>query len=390
MPNYLKHYIHVNPPTNELQALYFSRTMRAVSMGMIGIFIPIYLLDSGFEFRQVILFMLGMEMIRYIFTKPVGLLMAKIGVEIVLVTSFIFSILSFIFLANIENGMPEVFAAQIITGIALAAFWSANHYIFMMGHNKRRTGRQASGLIIGTRIGVAIGPLIGGVVASQFGFEYVFYAGIISMVLAVFPFAYIIRKKHYPIPDYNEDLLNKYNFKPQKIAMFAHGYEATAANYLWPFFIFLFVDSYQAIGLIVSLSFLLALAITYAAGKMSDKGKSKKEMDFGSVAISGIDTTRTLVDTATSAFGVNLLNNIFYGLLIIPFAHSLYENADKLRLAYIIKIEQYSAMGHTLLWLSVGLLTLFLKVKIAIIFAFLLAAGAAMVMRLMARPLVKN
>lgn len=386
MPHALRHFIHVPPKDDELDRLYISRTLRSVSVGMVGIFIPIYLISRGLGIDAVAVFMLVWEIVRYSVSGLTGRLMERFGAERVYAWSVLTSVFPIIGFAALDYGPWVLWITAVMLGISRALYWPSTHYIFTLHNNHKSTGRQASSLIILTRVGVALGPLIGGVIASWIGFEYVLISGVIVMAAAVLPFIFI-RKPKADNPVYEPSAIKQYDIKPHLAGMFCHGYEGSSALFVWPLFMSLFLDSYRSIGIIVSLSFLIAIIVARLAGRFSDKGRSGSEIKVGSSGMAGVNSLRTTADSFLTVLGINVFNDTFSNVLIVPFMHNYYRAAEKFRLAYIIRLERASTLGNLTLWLLVLMMSRFLPLRTVLLATFLLAALAALGMGLINRPI---
>ena len=125
-----------------------------------------------------------------------GKLMDKKGVAIVVIPAFVFGVAS-MFLHGLSTALWMLGLAAVFKAIASASVQTS-----LLAESIKRAGREKSGVAtstfyIGADIGQGVGPMIGGAIASLWGYSMMFYfCGVISLIAGLmFVINRVVEKK---------------------------------------------------------------------------------------------------------------------------------------------------------------------------------------------------
>ncbi len=377
--HYLKHNLR-----NEISELYISIAIKNFAFSMIAIFEPIYLYKLYDSLSIVFLYYLVCYAI-YFFAVPLGAkAAAKYGFEHCIFYSIPFAILYFLALSQLPNfGFLIVFAVLFLV-IYKALFWPAYHTDFAHYSSKGYKGRELGTLSLITTIVTIIGPIIGGIVLTKFGFETLFVLVSIISLLSVIPL-FVTREKFEPHKfSYRKAFnrfLNPYNQYKRKnsIAYFGYG-EEIIAMVGWPIFIFLLIEKFYFIGLLMGIVVLFTSISCLYIGKLSDtlSKRGRKKLFLSSTIFYAV--TWFLRPFAGNWLGILLVDFVSKGLrpgIYYPLLTFVYTGGgnNKGFLKYTVFYEMSLTLGKVLVTFAALLLAIFLSGSSFLWFALFGLAG---------------
>src|SRR3989338_1361500 len=116
--NYLPFFLQ-----RELNQLYLSLAIRAFANGLIAIFIPIYLIELGYDVATVLLFYAILHLTIICFAIPAAKIAAKYGFRHVMFYSIPLYVLVLALLYSLDMYHWPLASIGIIAGVSQAFFW---------------------------------------------------------------------------------------------------------------------------------------------------------------------------------------------------------------------------------------------------------------------------
>lgn len=271
-------------------SLYTSKTFIRVAVGLLGLFIPIFLyelFDKNFTYVAVY-YLIGHSL--YALSVAFGAqFFNKFGFRKALQLGSVWGALFFTVFYFINEG--NLFYMLGLSLVVITLFrnfhWLPYHLDFAKFSDSKNRGRQVSLLeATGNVVGV-ITPVIAGFIIYKFGFNILFLIAIFLYLASLIPLITIPRTKEKFVWNYWETwrkLFSK-DFRKKALALAADGAESTVGIIVWPIFIFeILKGNYIEVGAISTLVIGVTVAVQLLTGKYIDKNFSKVGvLKYGSI-----------------------------------------------------------------------------------------------------------
>lgn len=329
-----------------------------LAMGIIGIFVPIYLLDLGYSFTYVMIFLAVHHSTLLAATFMSVFISNKIGLVKVLQIRFLF-LFAYIFALYSLPEMPALlFWIAILGGIEAAFYWEPLNIFFIRNTEENKMGAALSALsVVGKIVGI-ITPLIGAFVAVQYGFSALFIVAAMLFVIPIIPILPLssektnfiftwarakeiyIQNKHYLIPEIIDNL-------------------AEDAMVLWMIFIYMKLVSVLEIGILGTVISLTGILFVVTIGKLSDEWDTLKLLRIGAFLV----TVSWIFGFFVAEYAVN--NILFYVVTIVmafvmkvflvPYGSFLYNRARKDDAQFVV-LREIPTIGGRLILFALAIL----------------------------------
>lgn len=269
-------------------SLYTGRMLQFAGSGVLGLFMPIYLLlQFKMEVSLVLIWYMAGHLF-YMILLPWGAqFFNKFGLRRSLRISVFFdaAFLAFVYLIA-ENAAVFVPLSLIFIVLARLFFWLPFHVDFAKFTNRGDRGKEVS-MIWATKsfLGITM-PILSGILIMRFSFTIVFVIAIVLYLAAIIPFMTLPRTREKYEWKYLETFkrfLKKSN-RPLVFANLANGAENAVALIIWPIFIWqILKGNFIAVGAISSVIVLMGVIIQLIAGNFTDKFNKRKLLHWGSI-----------------------------------------------------------------------------------------------------------
>ena len=363
--HYLKHNLR-----HEITELYTSVAIKNFAFSMIAIFEPLYLYELYNSISIVFLYYAVMYTL-YFFALPFGAkAAAKYGFEHCIFYSIPFAILYFLALSQIPNYGWMIFAAIIFVIIHRILFWPSFHTDFAHYSVAGFKGREMSTMSSISTLAAIVGPVIGGIILTKFGFESLFVIVSILSMTSVIPL--FMTKEKFKPHDFSYKKAFKRILKPygrykrkNLITYFAFS-EETVVMIGWPIFIFLIIKEFYLIGALMGASALFIAITNLYVGKLSDKLDTDKREKLLASSASLYSLSCFLRPFAGGWVGI-LLVDFFSKIakmgIAYPIFTFIYNGGGRRKdfLEYIMFYELSLSLGRIVILWSVFLISLYLS-----------------------------
>lgn len=175
---------------NDLNRVLVAHVIRSVALSMIGVYIPILLLESGQSLSQVIIFYLlvhvsGLLGVFFIVVP----LMHRFGAIAVFKLYYPLEI-GFFILLNLFVAVGSVhvmWVAAIMAGIGGFAYWVPHNILFLRNTKKDVIGGDLATFFALPKFFSIAGPLIAGIIVVNFGFVPMFVVASVGLIMSYLP-----------------------------------------------------------------------------------------------------------------------------------------------------------------------------------------------------------
>ncbi|MDZ7786371.1 MAG: MFS transporter [Candidatus Saccharibacteria bacterium] len=370
---------------DELSEVYIAMAFRSFALGMIGIFVPVYILTLGYGISTVALFYAVYFLCRIFLDFAAAYVIARFGPKHTLFIGYVVQILaagSFSLVGAI--GFP-LYLSALIWGAASSLTFTSLHVDFSKIKHSDHGGKEVGYLNILQRVGGMIGPLIGGVVATLFNPELLFATAVLVLLLGLLP----LFKTAEPVKT-----RQKLAFRELRVDKIKRDFLSVSFLYvennlrvvLWPAFLTLFVfaeNIYGTIGILASLGFFTSITAAYFAGKLVDSQKGWLLLRVTSIANAFVYGLRPFAQSVVGVLGINVISDSLTVAYRIPFKKGFYDAADQhpgLRIVYITSVEAFGSLIKSVVWVQLFLLTYVLSTYQVIVAGFIIAGVCSILM----------
>jgi len=381
MSQYLNHHLKLHHlHFTEINELYISLSLQAFSSGLVGIFVPIYLYNLGFPINSLALFYIVIVCTNILLYPLTAKLVGWYGPKHILITSYTVMFFYITMLYLLPSHSQALYPAAILAGIASDFFWVARHIDFATVINERNTTKKFSNLLIFLAIVQALAPLIGGIIATQYGIKYALLGTCVGLLFAIYP---LLKTPEPVVPRKTRIRLFRTAPLRHMIANFASNAQATVGIYQWPLFIFLVVKTYQSVGIVSSASLIIIVILLHFMGKMVGIEKNTQVLKRGSDFRSFVHISRIFAQSFTAALGINVLGDVSDAIISVPYAQRFYGSARQYDIpAYLTDMEIAGGFGKMFVWIILALGSLLFNLTTALIITFVTAALLMPLLRL--------
>jgi len=340
MPQHHHHFLHFLH-NRELNELYASIAIKSFAISLIGIFIPIFLIQAGYSLTSVLLFFALLAGTHAIGSIPASKISAKFGFKHSILFSIPILILALLGLYVLDLFGGLFYVVAILFGVSNSLFLIGYHVDFAKFSDKKNRGSEVGFSKVLSLLFNVAGPILGGIILTIFGFKSLFILSSIFLVLSAIPLFYS-KDIHNPIKFSFKGI-----FKGQKIkdtlGFIGFGFERAVGYVLWPIFIFFMIlgESYTNLGAVASLTLISSVIIIFAVGKFSDSYK-RTILKIGAVLNSIVWFVKTLVSTVLHVFVIDIFSGATQTMINIPFDALSYDKANKDNIVRYIVFREFT------------------------------------------------
>ncbi len=307
--NHIKHLFNFLL-NRELDGLYLTVAIKSFVYAMIGIFIPLYLSDKGYNLQQILLFFIINFVVFLLLTLVTPRLINKIGLKKTLLIS-IPSFGLFFLLLNMLNGLLNwiFFIVPIFGGMSYAFFWIPFHSDFAISSSKKSRATQTGTAQIIMSLIACLGPVVGGFLIIKLGFHWLLIVSSVLMFLGIIP---LLRTPEFreTKPGTIKDILKFVDFR-NALGFFAYGVEWVVYAVVWPLFIILILKGYLLVGILTAIPLIITVFSIAITSRLLDKKGTSKVMKIGSFLLSLNWILRVLITQVWQVFAIS----VYYGLI---------------------------------------------------------------------------
>lgn len=309
----------------EVDQIYAYEFLQKFGMGLIGIFIPIYIASETGSIPWIFLYLIGFESVFLVVSIPVSYIISRIGFKHSLIASYAFYLPAFLLIRIFSLSNSLVVAVATLIGLGKAFHWIALHSEFAVDSHEDGRG-SSSGKMLGLpRLARSIAPLIGGAVMAWYGFPLLVTLTIIIFMLSSLPL--FASGDHRDPMNYSfRDFLNRRYLKLGSIFAL-RGVSIVPVVFLFPLFVYYIGGSIDAGG-VSALKGVGSMLFALLLGKASDNFDRRKMIVAGLAASAVLFFARIFVTQSFQAFTISLLDGLTFMLFYVPFYSSLADLAE--------------------------------------------------------------
>ena len=353
--------------------------LRTLGLSLVGVFVPVYLYQLGYGVDAIALFFALVFGFRVVTDLLGAWLVGYFGPKHIMILSHIFLVLTLSLLLSLETTMWPLGFVAFMYAIALGFFFTAYHIEFSKLQSVKRAGSQISTMYRLGKFSSAIGPLVGGVIATFVSVQVSIFVALTIIMISAIPLAL----SPEPVRTRQHVTWKGFPWKETKwdfISNMGLSFDQMAYVFIWPLYasIFIFTDDvYLAVGIMTSLGLFVSVLNATILGKLIDRGKGRILMTIGVALQSMAHALRTVITLPIQAMGFNAGADSLTSAIRMPYTKGVYAQASRFegyRDAYIGAIMTSSNIVRSSIFLILFFLTQHYSDQDSMKLTFLIAA----------------
>lgn len=363
-----------------LTGLYLHVLLRDIARGLESVFVPLYVYKITGSPALPFLFYGFYHLMVILNAWWVPVIVSRIGIDWSALVGAVLRAGSLIMFIKAGSSPAWLWPAFALWGLLIIFTWVPHHYAIIKSvEQDQKVGQKSSIILIIQRLAAALTPLIGGLIVLWLGFDRLYLASIVMILISAVPMFFDrIEKKdmRFAMSRIIKDIQNP-AYRRINLALIGEGWEDGATLVLWPLFMYLYIGQIYQVGVITSVALAASLLALYWLGKHSDhKGEGWSGWLFGVLA--AIWLVRPFFHHLA---GFILIDTIYYiaaALVFLAYNASLYSQAiTKHRLEFLVRRE---ILYHGAALVACGLMAFSLGIGLWLT-GFVLAAIGALWMK---------
>jgi len=382
-----------------LRALYANTAIRYLSLSLASIFIPVYIFTQAQKvygnsiiigLYAVIIYYLLHRTTTTIFTIPAARFLTRYGFISSISIGNIALAACFVFMTLSQSNFAFIILAAFFEGIAVPYYWLAHHMAFTEGGKPKHFGRQLGLRDIFARIPAILGPLIGGIIITLFGFSSLFLISLLGIIFSAVPFLttrrFIHRTQKVSVKRV-VDWFTQTAHRNEEVAYIGRETSALIGLIFYPIFIYIIGKQFELIGLMVTVSMALGILSLFITQRLQDKyNKQRFIFNVGALGATIVWMLRPLVISFSQLFALDIAAKITGPFFDIPFDSMIYKRSrskSERALTFLSAREIYIGLVYYIVLALISVIILFDWRWVAI---FSLAAVGLLISTVMWEP----
>ncbi len=365
-------------------ALYFGRLVQFFAWGLLGLFVPIYLLEVFGQVHLVIIYYLVGHLLYAVVLPGGAQFLNKIGLRhSLLISTFFFAFYYaclYFFAQPFAPLAGLVVLAVVFLTLTRLFFWLPFHVDLAKFTNKSNRG-QGIGLLQASQTFLwVVLPTLSGFLIAKFSYNVVFIIGILIYILSLLPFSFLPATKERYSWGVLETWRRFFSAANRRLVLanMANGAENAVGIIVWPIFIWQVVKgNYLAVGALSSLIVFVTIILQLVVGRYTDLLDKRKMIRWGSFLYSLGWLAKVFILTSWQIFIIGTYHNFTKIFKDTPFDTLNYEVlADQGHY-----VDEFTVLKEMAVQLGKVLMLIFVLLTISVLslkWTFALAALASL------------
>lgn len=363
--------------SKDLLYLHIARIIQRVSLGSLGVFIPIYFYTVfNYDIAFVIAIFIALSGVYIVGLPLCARLLRTMGTRTLMMWATVFAgVTSFVLFLFPDNPALAAVLFIIATSAFRLTYWIPYHVHMSLELDSAHRGSQLAFLVNMQTLLLAIVPLIGGAVISVYGFNVLFLCATCIMACALVPLFFVRTAYEQYSWDYIDTFMHLFKRENRSlfVAHFANGAQSTALLIFWPLYIFILLDErFTAVGLIATLTVCGVMLLRWLTGYALEHWDRNKVLRLGALFESAGWTLKLFVQTPAQIFVIDTVHNFGNSVNTTAFDATTYEQAsDNGRFVdeYTVLKEMALHMGRVAMLCVVGVLLWYTDMRVVFVLA---------------------
>ncbi|MBD3263093.1 MFS transporter [Candidatus Woesearchaeota archaeon] len=375
--NLLLHKLSLTKIKKELKEIYAATIMRAFSLSLVSVFIPMYLLNLGYELNQALFYLAIFYLTMAIFAPIVSVISSKAGLKHTIAIGPGLTIVYLLLLRSIGEINLPLYPIAIVGAIGAIIYWVPMNSHFTKSSNKGRRGTETGLFTALPKVAAVTAPFIGGVMIASFGFSLLFLIAAVLLLVSVAPLFLSYEYKSHMKYKWKQ-IFSKKNLHWFD-DFFVQGFVMVPVFVMFPIYIFTLSQNFSITGAAVSLMSLGIAICAILLGRATDKFGKKAIMRASAIILSLVFIGLIFITNPFAIYGMSFFIGVGWTGIAIPMFTFFCDNLKPGTRTEFMSFRDLSyCSGRTIALFFLILVPLLLKFKIAFAIAAIAAIYFAM------------
>lgn len=278
------------PKIKESAALYLAHFLRAFSLSLPGIYMPIFIFgltnkpiisDNVFlnNIFWVLVYYLGYAVfvsLANIFLS--NFLFQKLGFRTSILLSMLFLIGLIASFVYAEKSYWFIVFGSVFAAFSVHFYWIPFHVFFLRKANDGGNfGNESASLVLAATLAGALGPLAAGLILKFFDFNILFLLTSFLLLLSSLPILFLVNDTKHGEHKFKRiffDYVFNPKFRKLNLAFAGNGIDRMLFDIFWPILLFLVLQDFVKLGGLVSFSTVFSTIIMIWVGRLLENKKA--------------------------------------------------------------------------------------------------------------------
>tara|TARA_Y100000310_G_scaffold343359_1_gene450595 strand:+ start:2825 stop:3952 length:1128 start_codon:yes stop_codon:yes gene_type:complete len=353
---------------DKLREIYLNVSLQAFALALVSVFVPIYLLDLGYSLNEVLWFILVKWLVFGLASPLSAIVSSKIGFKHVMLFRLPLDIAALLLLGFIGDIGISIYLIAFLIGLSFSLYVIPMASLFARYSHKLHRGMEVGKLVTFPHLAAVFSPLIGGWIASYFGFSILFIVASLILFLSVVPLFFSREMK----PHVTFSFRKMEHFLKEDLGLvlgfMAGSIRQITLAVIVPLFVYLALGNIKEVGYVATLLLVGTAAFNLFIGKISDKYGNRLLFRVGGLLSFVVFLFFLFVNSLYDFMIISFFGGMAFALLQIPFEKKVYNEAAKHNVTEFLVYKELMLTFFR---------TIYLLVLILVVDKFFVAFGVA-------------
>jgi Major Facilitator Superfamily. len=298
-----------------LNALYVHKALISLAFQLLAVFVPVEVLRQGAPLSTALLFPLVAFLVRALLAWPGSAAVSRLGYRRSMAAAYFLFLPAFLALRSFDLAAPTVAAAAVLIGTGESLHDIAIRSDFADLTSDQDPDSASARLHSIPKVSSVIGPALGGLLLSFYGFGPLVVVAAALLLVAALPLLRIGRNR----PDsFSFVSFATGRAKSEEDIFLQRGIILCAGVYIFPIFVFKFVAGELEVGGVRSLGALASVAFGFAVERVVSRYGRKKVISAGALASALFMFLKPHLFSTVSVFAASFAGGLALSTYFIP------------------------------------------------------------------------
>jgi MFS family permease len=341
---------------SEVAELYASRMLRMMAVNIASVLMSVYLYQTGYSLHFIAGYWAIYYFMKIFITFPAAKYISHFGPKhAILLSNLLYIPAMAIFTLIPTYGVLAIVLTGILQGLSATIYDLGYLVDFSKVKSTEHAGKEIAYMNILEKIAKGLSPLIGGLLAFAAGPEATMWVAAGLFAVAAVP----LLQTAEPTRSRNGLVFRGFPWRMAWRSMVSEigvGFDVIASGTVWSLYVAIVIlgvhgnGVYAQLGALMSVVIFVAIASSYAYGKLIDRRRGGELLLYSVIANAIVHSTRPFVGSVGVVVGTNIGNEIATTGYAMAFTRGIFDTADLsgYRITYLACVEVMANFGATL------------------------------------------